>query len=121
MATWRRQAARLLPELWTDEEARQTPNLFFFSLVPFTLDAHRRDDREALDRAYAFAGWCRQQGGTLENAVYVSFYEHLFDAWDTHADVLRRLDAEIVHSCLSLWEMRLDREQLAVSRRHLPS
>lgn len=105
----------MLPELWADEADRQTPNLFFFAVLRFTRDAHRRDDRDALDRAYGFADWCRQQGGELENAAYVAFYEHLFDAWDVHAHVMRRLDANLMRSCWPLWEVRLEPDRVSRS------
>jgi hypothetical protein len=121
VATWRRQAAELLPELWADEDDRETPYLFFFAVLPFVRDAHRRRDDDALRRGYAFARWCLQQGGDLGNAAGVSFYEHLFDSWDVHADVLRWLDATVVDECWPLWEARLDRNKLAVIRSHLRS
>jgi len=37
--------------------------------------------------------------GELENAAAVAFYEHLFDSWGVHDDVLRWLDPSIVRSC----------------------
>lgn len=116
MAVWRRQAARLLPELWTDEEDRETPSLFFFAVLPFVRDAHRRGADEALGRGYAFAAWCLAQGGELENAAAVAFYEHLFDSWDVHEAVARRLDQRTAGMCWPLWEARLEPERLTVLR-----
>jgi hypothetical protein len=121
MATWRKQAAELLPELWADEDDRETPYLFFFAVVPFVRDAHRRGDDDALRRAYAFAKWCLEQGDNLRNAAGVAFYEHLFDSWDVHADVVSWLDARVVQECWTLWEARLDGYKLAVLTLHLRS
>ena len=121
MATWRRHASKLLPELWADEDDRETPYLFFFAVVPFVRDAHRRRDEDALRRAYAFARWCLQEGGDLGNAAGVAFYEHVFDSWDVHSDVMRWLNAEVVADCWPLWEARLDSEKLAVLQAKLRS
>ncbi|MDA0179398.1 hypothetical protein OJ997_03745 [Solirubrobacter phytolaccae] len=116
MASWRRTAAELLPELWVDEDDRQTPNAFFFAVLPFTRDAHRRGDDDALRRAYAFATWCEAQGDELLNAVYVSFYEHLFDAWDVHEDVVRWLSPAVIRDGWTLWHDRLEPAQLEALR-----
>jgi hypothetical protein len=69
--------------------------------------------------ATGFAQWCFRQGGELENAAAVAFYEHLLDAWDVHDDVARWLDPRIVRECWSLFEARLDAEQLTFLRRRL--
>jgi hypothetical protein len=114
VASWRRHAAHALPELWGDEDDRTTPHLFFFTLLPFVRDAHRRGDDDALGRAYGFARWCLRQGGDLGNAAAVSFYEHLFDAWDVHRDVLRCLDDATVRAIWPLWAARLEPEQLRI-------
>ena len=120
MATWRRKAAELLPELWHDESSRETVYLFLFDVLEFAEDAHRREDDDALDRAYTFTRWCLRQGGDLLNAAAVAFYEHLFDAWDIHPGVLQRLDAADVRACWPLWEARLPEDRLTVLRRRLP-
>ena len=119
MAMWRRQAAELLPELWADEDDRETVYLFFFAVLPFVRDAHRQGDDDALARAYRFAKWCLRQGGELSNAAGVAFYEHLFDSWDVRDGVIGRLDAEVVRDVWPLWEARLDDEQLAYLRSKL--
>ena len=119
MSAWRREAAARLPELWRDEDARQSIYQFFFEALPFVVDAHRSGDEDALRRGYGFAAWCFQQGGDLDNAAAVAFYEHLFDWWDVHEDVLRWLDRRIALECWSLFEARLDGEQLAFLRERL--
>jgi hypothetical protein len=119
MASWRRRAAELLPELWADEDDRQTPYVFFFALVPFVRDAHRRGDADALRRGYGFANWCVQQGGDLRNAAGVAFYEHLFDSWEVHVDVLAWLDDSVAQECWPLWEARLDSDKLSVLEAHM--
>ncbi len=119
MSAWRREAAVRLPELWRAEDARESIYLFFFEVLPFVRDAHRSGDEDALRRGYGFAEWCFAQGGRLENAAAVAFYEHLFDSWDVHDDVLRWLDPRIARSCWSLFEARLDGEQLAYLRKRL--
>ncbi|HEV2786321.1 MAG TPA: hypothetical protein VGV67_08045 [Solirubrobacteraceae bacterium] len=119
MSAWRSEAERRLPELWRDETARATPYLFFFALLPFVHDAHRSGDDHALARAYGFALWCYRQAGDLQNAATVAFYEHLFDSWDIHADVLRWLDPQVARDCWPLYEARLDAQRLAVLRERL--
>ena len=95
------------PDLWRDEFARQTINLFFFELLPTIRDAHRSQGRSSLRRGYDFARWCFRHGGALENAAAVAFCEHLFDSWDVHDDVLRWLDPSIARSCRSLLKLVL--------------
>lgn len=116
---WRREAEQRLPELWRDEGARATPFLFFFELLAFVQDAHRSGDDHALERGYGFALWCLRQGGDLQQAVSVVFYEHLFDAWEIHDDVLRWLDQQVARDCWPLWEARLEPQKLAVLRARL--
>jgi hypothetical protein len=119
VSAWRREAAARLPELWHDEDARQSIYGFLFEVLPFVRDAHRSGDEDALRRGYGFAEWCFRQGGELENAAAVAFYEHLFDSWDVHDDVLRWLDPRIIRECWSLLEARLNTEQLVVLRQRL--
>src|SRR3954466_12688721 len=103
MSAWRREAADRLPELWYDEEARESIYLFFFEVLPFVVGAHRSGDEDALRRGYGFAQWCFEQGGELENAAAVAFYEHLFDSWDLCSDVLPWLDPLIARACWGLF------------------
>jgi hypothetical protein len=119
MSAWRREAADRLPELWRDEEARQSIYLFFFEVLPLVIGAHRSGDDDVLRRGYGFAQWCFRQGGELENAAAVAFYEHLFDSWDLRDDIVRWLDPRIARACWALFEVRLDAEQLAFLRRRL--
>lgn len=114
MSEWRRRAAENVPELWRDEDARESINRFFFELVRFVREAHRAGDHDALRRGYGFALWCFQQGGDLQNAAAVAFYEHLFDSWDVHAGVIERLDTQVARDCWALFEARLDADKLAV-------
>jgi len=58
MSAWRREAALRFPDLWRDEFARQTINLFFFELLPTIRDAHRSRDEDTLRRRYDFARRC---------------------------------------------------------------
>jgi hypothetical protein len=62
----------MLPEICTDERARETANLFFFDVVPSVRDAHRAGDEDSLDREYDFALWCHRQSYELSNAVGVA-------------------------------------------------
>lgn len=119
MSVWRREAAALLPELCSDEPARKSINLFLFEVLPFVRDAHRTGDEDALRRGYEFAAWCHRQGGALANAVAVSFYEHLFDSWDIHENVMRWLDPQIARECWPLCEERLEPNQLTLLRQRL--
>jgi hypothetical protein len=90
MAAWRRKVDALFPELRDDlaEDEPLTPHLVFFALLPFVFEAHRRGDEDALRRTYGFAKWCHD-ARDLENAVAVSFYEHVFDDWSLRREVSR--------------------------------
>ena len=91
--------------------------MIFPTLVPFVQDAHRAANRDELQRAYDFALSCLRQGGELQNAVAVSYYEHVFDSWDIHREVAKWLHPEVVQECWSLWEYRLEEEKLKVLRK----
>jgi hypothetical protein len=118
-SAWRSEAEQRLPELWRDETARATVYLFLFELLAFVQRAHRSGDDGALRRGYGFAHWCFRQGGDLRDAAAQAFYQHLFDDWDIHDDVLRRLDPQVARECRPLYEARLDGDRLAVLRDRL--
>lgn len=120
MSRWRREAAERFPDLWRDEDARDSIYSFLRELGPFTRQAHHQDSTADLQRAYAFARWCLDQPGfEPANAVCVAFYEHLFDQWAIHDDVIRWLDPKAVQWSWPLWEHRLDEDKLSVLRQQL--
>jgi hypothetical protein len=107
----------MLPELAGAfaENEPLTPNLAFFSILPFVRGAHKRGDEDALRRAYAFAQWCHHQrrGSSLWNAAAVSFYEHLFDDWSIREDVASWLSPTVRRDIMPLWESRLSPAKVA--------
>lgn len=120
MSRWRREAAERFPDLWRDESSRDSITLFLIDLLWFARQAHRQDSTGDLQRAYAFARWCLDEPGfELANAVCVSFYEHLFDQWDIHDDVIRWLDPKAVQWSWPLWEHRLDEGKVSFLRQQL--
>jgi hypothetical protein len=119
MAAWRRKAFELFPELRDDIESDAfSPYALFFMLLPFTRQAHRRGDDDALRRAYGFAQWCHHQrrGSELPNAVAVAFFEHLFDDWSVREDVVPWLSPVVRRDVWTLWDARLSEPQLSELR-----
>jgi hypothetical protein len=123
MAAWRRNALRLFPELHDQIEGGDafSPYAFFFLLLPFARDAHKRGDQEALRRVYGFAQWCHHQraGSELPNAVDVAFYEHLFDDWSLREQTVAWLSPTIRTDLWPLWKLRLDEQKTAPLRQLL--
>jgi len=120
MAAWRRIALELFPEAdeFTIDDWFSSYALFFW-LLPFSRAAHQRDDEDALRRSYGFAQWCwhQRRGSELRNAVAVSFYEHLFDHWKLHEQVVPWLELGVRSSIWTLWEDRLDQDKRKELRR----
>lgn len=109
MATWRRRAIELFPDLRDD---LQNPDFTIYSLftelLPAVGEAHRAQDEQRLATIYGFAEWCaRQRSKPPWNAAGVSFYEHLFDEPSMREAVIPWLPADIRAKHLSLWEWRL--------------
>lgn len=103
MATWRRLALELFPQYRRDPE--YSYYMLYFDLLPLSREAHRNNDRATLRNIYGFAEWClRQQhrAKDLGNAVYVAFYEHLFDEREDWERVIPYLTREVFEECWSL-------------------
>lgn len=110
VSAWRREALKAFPELRTelnDKEEMFSVYALWFELLPRVEEAHREEDEDLLRRIYGYAEWCFRQGGDLENAVAVAFYEHLFDERWMRPLVPRWVKPEIVTSVWPLWELRL--------------
>jgi hypothetical protein len=118
MATWRRRAIELFPELRQDLDLEDySIYQLFFDLVPRVERAHAEGDEEVLKRAYGFAAWCAaQKTKDLWNAAGVAFYEHVFDRWNQRHSVVPWLSPQVIANSWSLWEMRLNHSQLAELR-----
>ncbi|HEX5444517.1 MAG TPA: hypothetical protein VFW87_11830 [Pirellulales bacterium] len=120
MATWRRKALALFPDLRRD---LQRPDfsvyMLFFELLPNVRQAHQEGDADALRRIHGFAAWCAEQNAKdLWNAAGVAFYEHLFDSHRSlWGEFVRWLPPRVLADCRALWEARLSVEDLAEIRR----
>lgn len=120
MATWRRKALALFPDLRRD---LQRPDfsvyMLFFDLLPRVRQAHQDDNVDALGRIHGFAAWCIEQNAKdLRNAAGVAFYEHLFDSHRSlWSEFVRWLSPRVLADCWALWEARLSAEDLAEIRR----
>jgi hypothetical protein len=81
MATWRRRAIELFPDLQPELNSPEyTIYSLFVDLSSAMREAHRADDDERLANIYGFAEWCaRQRSQPLWNSAGVVFYEHVFD------------------------------------------
>ena len=81
MASWRRKALALFPDL-KFEVQRPDFSVYqvFFRILPMSRDAHKAGDVDTLRKIYDFAEWCfEQRAKEMWNAAGVAFYEHLFD------------------------------------------
>ena len=116
MASWRRKALTLFPEMRHDvQRSDSTVYSVFFELLPMVRKAHQDNEVERLKRIYGFAEWCfEQKAKDLWNAAGVAFYEHLFDShrslWN---EFVKWLSPQVVAGCWGLWEWRLAPEELA--------
>jgi hypothetical protein len=109
MATWRRRALELFPDLQAElNRPDYTIYGLFRDLSSAVGEAHRAYDDDRLAKIYDFAEWCaRQRSEPLWNAVGVSFYEHVFDEPRLSEAVAPWLPADIRALHLGLWQARL--------------
>ncbi len=121
MATWRRRALELFPELQSElNRPDYTINLLFVDLLSAAGSAHRAHDDDRLENIYGFAEWCaRQPSKALWNPAGVAFYEHVFDEPRLSEAVAGWLPADIRAKHLGLWEARLEAEAFAQVRKVL--
>jgi hypothetical protein len=119
MASWRKRAIDLFPELRQDLSIKDYSLYQLFSdLLPRVEQAHADGDEELLRRAYGFAAWCAaQKAKDLWNAAGVAFYEHIFDRWNQRQAVVPWLSPQVIADSWGLWELRLNRQQLDELRR----
>ncbi len=118
MATWRRRAIDLFPELRPELNLEDySIYQLFFDLVPRVEQAHADGDEGFLRRAYGFATWCAsQKAKDLWNAAGVAFFEHVFDRWNRRHSVVPWISPEMISNHWGLWERRLNSVQLAELR-----
>ena len=82
--------------------------MLFMELVSLLKSAHRENDDDTLRRIYGYASWARgQPDDDIQNAVGVSFYEHLFDERWMRPLVIPWINSSIVRDCMGLWELML--------------
>lgn len=115
MVEWRGEASARFPELRPFlERDSWSCHVFLFEVLQLAVEAHRVGDEDLLTRAYSFAQWCFEQPGRfLSDAAIVSFYEHVFDAWELRHEVANRLPAGVKSKVRPLWEWRLPSDRLA--------
>ena len=116
MATWRRIALELFPDL--EQELRtpfSSPYSLFMELIPRMYEAARNDDEETLRKIFSFAQWAlRQPDNHVHNSAGVSFYEHVFDGPPRHWPVIAEwISPYAVDQVSSLWEFMLQPSRLA--------
>jgi hypothetical protein len=115
MATWRRRALELFPDLEPElNRSDYTIYGLFRDLSSAVGEAHRAHDDGRLANIYGFAEWCaRQRSEPLWNAAGVSFYEHVFDDPRSSEAVAPWLPADIRAQHLGLWEAMLEPQVFA--------
>ena len=119
MATWRRKALALFPDLRGEiQEHDSTIYTVFFALLPRLREAHRAGDEAELDVIYGYAAWCaRQKTGELWNAAGVAFYEHLPDARQTKAAMSQRIPPDVFADVAGLLEARMEADEFAALKK----
>ena len=120
MASWRRKALALFPDLKFEV---QRPDFsvyqIFFRILPMSRDAHKAGDVDTLRKIYGFAEWCfEQRAKEMWNAAGVAFYEHLFDDHPSlRAEVVQWLPPRVIVGCMGLWGWRLSPNDLATVKK----
>lgn len=112
---WRARARVSFPELREGlEEDGDILSIYtlFSELGDMLRTAHRDRDDDMLRRIYGYASWARQQPDGVQNAVGVSFYEHLFDERWMRPLVIPWLNSAIVREYMELWEFMLSTADL---------
>ena len=119
MATWRRKALELFPDLRGEiQERGSTIYTVFFALLPRLREAHRAGDAAELDAIYGYAAWCAGQNTTdLWNAAGVCFYEHLPDARQTKAAMADRIPPDVFPRVAGLLEARMEADEFAALKK----
>ena len=114
MSAWRRKALESFPQLQEDlNDGEFTVYQLYFELLPMVREAHEQGDDDSLRRIYSFAQWCfSQEEKDLWNSAVVAFYEHLFDSRKHWEQVIPWLSPAVINGCWSLWEARLEGEEL---------
>jgi hypothetical protein len=113
VATWRRHAIRLFPQLHRElTKQNYTVYLLFFELKPMLRNALDSQNTELVSRIFWFAEWCASQTAQqLWNAAGVAFYEHLFDYPSYSEYLVRWLSPKIVSMHWDLWEATQSAEE----------
>jgi hypothetical protein len=121
MATWRRKALELFPDLRTTVESPETSvMLLFFDLCGEVRRAHRDNDEPRLRAIYTFAEWCAHQPRKeLWNAAALGFYEHVFDEPSLREKVAPWLPDDLRSEYESLWAFMLEPSEFAEVKRIL--
>ena len=114
MATWRRRAIELFPELRRDLNRRaSTPYRLFPDLIATAYRAHQENDHDTLTRIYGFAAECLSSPSHyLSEAAAVSFYEFAFsrfENWDEWHIPLAYIKPEVIRKVWGLWEAWMDK------------
>src|SRR5262245_3165215 len=110
MATWRRKAPDLFPEMHRElGEGDYSIYQLFFDLLPIVQAAHSEKKDDVLRRSYGFVDSCVRQHRSQEpcNAAVVAFLEHLFDDWSLREQVVPWLTEEMVQETSFEWRSRL--------------
>ncbi len=126
MSVWRRKALESFPELapqLTDADVDSTYAAWREVFLPLVGQAFAGNDEALVARILDYAAWsARQPTKQVWNAVYVGFYEELFDVsrsdeWMARLGEL--IPADVVQNAWPLWEDRLSDSELARLRTHV--
>jgi hypothetical protein len=114
MATWRRLAVGLFPELEPEiRSGSSSPYSLFSELLPRFHQAISEEDAFVLQNVVSFAEWSlRQPDNHLRNAAAVSFFEHIFDGPPRYwPSVAEWLSPYVIKEISELWELMLQSER----------
>lgn len=114
MSVWRRKAIECLPEQRVFfEQPDTTIYQVFFEFLPATLEAHKQNNTEQLEKCYEVAEWCfRQKQRDLWNAAGVAFYEHFANYDITLQAVPYWIAPDIYQEIRDLLELQLDDKKI---------
>jgi hypothetical protein len=117
MAEWRRHAMATFPDRVGSLTTATSLNDLWFSLLQDLQAAYREipPKTELIERIWSFAAWCfsSERHDTVQNAVAISFYEHLPHFGPAACDLPTRLSLSDFNRLIPAFKTTLTPKELS--------